>query len=143
MRLSLLIATALCVVMAGACSGIVEGDADRPGYRAHTYVATEAEKAYDCPAIAYAIGRSVQAINAMPAKAKAQRDGPPSSMVHAVQRVSGNGIPVLEDYKRERARLKTLGDLSTAKACPAVDVETQIKDATDRLGTFRKDFRGK
>ena len=142
MRSLAVIAIAVCAGVSGACSGAFEGESERPGYRGHAYLPTDAERAFDCAAFAFTVDRSVKAINAMPAQAKAQRDGPPSSVVHAMQRVAGNGIPVLEDYKRERARLKTLTELSAAKGCPVIDVEEQIKDATQKLVSFRRDIRG-
>ena len=143
MRLAAVIAPALAASLIAACSAVPEPDASlRPGYHAHAYVLTVEEHGYDCKSLAFVIAKSVETINEMPAQAKKQRDAPPASVVHAVQRVSGNGIPVLEDYKRERARLKALELLGHEKGCPSVDVDGQTKEAAEKLATFRKQLHG-
>jgi hypothetical protein len=111
---------------------------ERPGYRGHAYVPTAEERTADCRQIAYILGRSIQAINGMPALAKSQKEAPPSNLMYAAQRISGGGLPVLEDYKRERARMKTFVQLGEQKKCPAIDVDSQTKAAHEKMAAFRK-----
>ena len=111
---------------------------ERPGYHGRgRYVLTADERAYDCKQIAFMVTKRVQAIDAMPDQAKAQKDGPPPSMLRAVQRLSGHGIPAYEDYKREHGHLKALAQLANDKACPAVDVDALTKGASDKLAILR------
>ena len=140
---SFLLIIMLAAALAAGCSATSPPDlTSHPGYHGHgVYVPTTEEQAFDCKSLAFTLGKSVTAINAMPALARDQRDKPPSSMVHAVQRLSGSGIPVLEDYKRERARMKTLQQVNDAKKCPPVDVDAQTKVAAEKLTAFRKDLR--
>lgn len=144
MRLPAYVAMTIAAGIAGACSAVPDGitgsgTVSHPGYHGQgVYIPTGEELAYDCNSLAFMINKSVQLINAMPEQAKKQRDAAPTSVVHAVHRVSGGGIPVLDDYKRERAKLKALVEVSAQKKCPSIDAEAQTKAAADKLAAVRK-----
>ena len=130
----------LAASFTAACSAVSGPDLSmHPGYHGHgVYAPTEEELAYDCKSLVFVLNKSIQQINAMPELARTQLDAPPTSVVLAVQRVSGGGLPVLDDYKRERAKLAALAHLSQQKKCPPIDAEAQTKTATEKMTTFRK-----
>jgi hypothetical protein len=140
MRTLKFLSALLAAGLASACAAVSGPDLPpRPGYHGHgVYQPTPEEQAFDCTSLAFALNKTIQAITAMPAIAKTQHEAPPPSMLYAVQRVSGAGLPVLEDFKRERARMRALTRLNTQKACPVIDTEAQTKAAADKLAMYRK-----
>lgn len=119
-------------------SGRGGGDAlQRPGMRGDgIYVPTLEEQSFDCQQLAFVAGKSIQQINALPALAQKQSDAPPASVERAFARLSGGGLPALEDHNRERAHVRTLGQLMTQKSCPPLDIEAQIKSTEDKIAAF-------
>jgi hypothetical protein len=122
----------------GFGTGVAGETAPRAGYRSDgSYVLTQEEQAFDCRQLGFAADRSIQQINAMPIQAQQQRDAPPSSVVHAVARLSGGGIPVVDEFDRERARLQAIGQLLGQKSCPRIDLDAKTKAAETTIGEFR------
>ena len=148
MRLSPILLVLLAAGLVAACAGSVGpglgpsqlGETEeRPGYRGQgVYVLTSEEQHYDCKQLAFVLGKLVQQINALPDLAVKQRDQPPATVELALGRLSGGGLPALDDLERDQARANALGKLGRDKKCPPVDVEAQTKAASDKVSAFRK-----
>ena len=141
-----LVAVALLCLSAGLTAGCasnlagsVTADATpRPGYRGDgIYVLPAEERAFECQQLAFVVGKSIQQLNAMPALAQKQRDAPPDNMMLVVARWSGSGIAMTEDFDREKARSRALGQLMAEKGCPPIDIDGQTKAAEEKIAVFR------
>lgn len=111
---------------------------ERVGYLGSgRYVLTDDEKNYDCLKIDFAVGTLVKQINALPDQARTQQEGPPPSVLRAIQRLQGRGIPAFEDFKRHMARAKALAQSGLEKKCTPSDVDTLTKPAADRMAALR------
>ena len=148
MRLSSVLISLLAAGLTAACAGglgpslgpsqLGETE-DRPGYRGQgVYVLTSDEQHYDCKQLAFVLGKLVQEINALPDLAVKQRDAPPATVELAWGRLSGGGLPALDDLERDQARANALAKLGREKTCPAIDIDAQTKAAADKLSAFRK-----
>ena len=148
MRLSPVLFTLLAAGLAAGCAGSLGSSPgpsqlgeteERPGYRGQgVYVLTSEEQHYVCKQLAFVVGKLVQEINALPDLAVKQRDAPPATVELAWGRLSGGGLPALDDLERDQARANALAKLGGEKKCPPVDIDAQTKAAADKLSAFRK-----
>ncbi len=153
MRLALSIATIMCAGLIGGCGGGANGglvtSSISPGTAKSVKPATSGlghagttglsheEQTFDCKQLAFVIGKGIEVLNGLPAKAKAERDAPPPSVVRAFSRLSGGGIQAVEDFDKEAAHVRALRQHAAQKSCPAIDIDAQIKAADDKIAAFR------
>lgn len=72
--------------------------------------------------------------------AAAERNAPPSTLLHAWQRAfgeAGEGIPALQAYEKKRERIAAMNAELASRGCPTVDMETALKIAPGRAKTAK------
>lgn len=133
--------TMLLAALLGGCaaaSGQIGAGANAGrGLHGGIYVPFDNEVAHDCRQLGFLIEKGVSRLTALVKDAEQQKSGPPASVARAFNRLAGAGIPAIEDYDYERARIVAFNGLLAEKGCKRVDVDAQTAASDARMAQLR------